>query len=126
MNALLAFRAPTEMTDSTVKEVLRKLTVKEELTETELDVVFRAIMTGGATAAQSAAFLTLLKMKGETAGELAVLSRAANSHAKPCFVCEDSVDIVGTGGDGLGTFNISTAAALIVAGLGVKVIKVYR
>ena len=69
--------------------------------------------------------IILIKMKGETAEDLAILSRVANRYAKPCFKREGIVDIVGTGGDGIGTFNISTAAALIAAGAGANVAKVY-
>ena len=114
-----------EFGDSTTRNALQKLVLNEKISEQELRDTFEAIMRGKATSAQSAAFIIMLKTRGETARELAVLSQVANEHAEPCFRCEDAVDIVGTGGDGMGTFNISTAAALIVAGAGVKVIKVY-
>jgi anthranilate phosphoribosyltransferase len=113
-----------EFGDAVTRNAIQKLVSNHEISEKELKETFDAIMAGRATSAQSAAFIIMLKMRGETARELAVLSQVANDYAEPCFRCEDAVDIVGTGGDGLGTFNISTAAALIVAGAGVRVIKV--
>lgn len=86
--------------------------------------VFRAIMDGRITSAQTAAFLVALRMKGETADELTGAAEAMLSRART-IACEDesAVDLCGTGGDSKGTFNISTTASFIAAGAGVTVAK---
>jgi len=81
------------------------------------------IMAGEATPAQVAAFVVALRAKGETAEEVAGLVRAMLANATPIDVTDDAVDVVGTGGDGAHTVNISTMAAIVVAGAGVRVIK---
>jgi anthranilate phosphoribosyltransferase len=81
------------------------------------------IMGGEATPAQISAFLTALRLKGETADEIAGLASVMRSKATPVRIKGPAIDIVGTGGDGAGTFNISTAAAFVVAGAGLKVAK---
>lgn len=81
------------------------------------------IMRGNATDAQIAAFLVALRTKGESAEEMAGMVDAMMAAAVALEMDQPVVDIVGTGGDGFGTFNISTTAALIAAGAGVKVAK---
>lgn len=82
------------------------------------------VMSGTATAAQIAALIVALRMKGETADEMTGLVEAIRQAAVPVPVDPDGlVDVVGTGGDMSGTFNISTAAAFVAAGAGVKVAK---
>jgi anthranilate phosphoribosyltransferase len=81
------------------------------------------IMAGEATPAQVAAFVVALRAKGETADEVAGLARVMLANATPIEVTADAVDVVGTGGDGFHTVNISTMAAIVVAGAGVRVIK---
>jgi anthranilate phosphoribosyltransferase len=85
--------------------------------------VFEEMMTGRSSEAETAAFLIGLRMKGETAQEIAAAARVLREHMirwEPnCAV----LDTCGTGGDGTGTFNISTAAALVAAGAGIKVVK---
>jgi anthranilate phosphoribosyltransferase len=81
------------------------------------------IMSGGATPAQIGAFLTALRLKGETVEEIVGFARTVRARATPLNVDGPVVDTAGTGGDGLHTFNISTAAALVGAGAGLKVAK---
>jgi anthranilate phosphoribosyltransferase len=82
-----------------------------------------AILDGACTDAQIGAFLTALRIKGESAAELLAAVRAVRSRAVP-FSCEGlAVDTCGTGGDGTGTFNVSTAASFVVAAAGVRVVK---
>ena len=82
-------------------------------------------MTGGSTDAQIAAFLTALRMKGETPDELVGFAKVMRSKASPVWEAEplEVVDTCGTGGDRSGTFNISTAAAFVTAGAGARVAK---
>ncbi|MFD6419661.1 anthranilate phosphoribosyltransferase [Streptomyces sp. NPDC060194] len=81
------------------------------------------IMTGAATDAQIAAFATALRAKGETVEEIGGLVRAMYGYANLITVPGETVDIVGTGGDGAKTVNISTMSAIVVAGTGAKVVK---
>jgi anthranilate phosphoribosyltransferase len=86
--------------------------------------VMGEIMTGEATAAQIGGFLVALRAKGETADEIAGCAEAMREHVVPvCPVREDVVDVVGTGGDGARTFNISTTAAIVAATAGAGVAK---
>ena len=82
-----------------------------------------AMLSGQASEIQIAAFLVALKMKGETAAELAGFARAMREHMIVVDTGLDVIDSSGTGGDGSGTFNISTATALVLAGAGAKVAK---
>jgi anthranilate phosphoribosyltransferase len=83
----------------------------------------QAILAGLATPVQMAAFLTALRMKGETVEELTGFARTARRMSTPIEVVGDLLDTCGTGGDGLATFNISTLAAIVAAGAGAKVAK---
>jgi anthranilate phosphoribosyltransferase len=82
-----------------------------------------AILEGGVPEAALAGFLMALRMKGETAGELAGFARAMREHAVRVDAGDELIDTCGTGGDGAGTFNISTVAALVMAGAGARVAK---
>ncbi len=107
-----------------MKEYLRKVTSGGNLTQTEMSAAFDQIMNGEATPAQIAALITALRMKGETVDEIAGGAESMRRHA--VFIdCAglSVVDTCGTGGDGQNTFNISTTAALVVAGAGVPVAK---
>ncbi|MGH7881950.1 MAG: anthranilate phosphoribosyltransferase [Candidatus Dormibacteraceae bacterium] len=102
---------------------LDKVVRGENLTELEAESAMAVIMAGGATPSQIAAFLIGLKMKGESLEEVIGLARAARVAMLTLPTRVDLLDVVGTGGDGLGTFNISTVAAIVIAAGGVMVAK---
>jgi anthranilate phosphoribosyltransferase len=104
---------------------LQGLAEGRDLTRSEAAWALRQIVEGTAGEAEAAAFLMALRVKGETADEIAGLLETMRRFAIPVQTSyQDAlVDVVGTGGDHLGTFNISTTAAFVVAGAGVKVAK---
>lgn len=107
-----------------IKEVLAKLLDRHALTEAEAEAVMLEIMDGMATPAQVAAYLAALRMKGESVEEITGSARALRSRATRIRINDPIVvDTCGTGGDGLGTFNVSTTVAFVVAGAGVTVAK---
>jgi anthranilate phosphoribosyltransferase len=107
-----------------VQELLEKLTRREDLSSDEASAAMGEIMDGGAADATVAAFLMGLSMKGERPAEIVGLARAMRDRSvKLPGTHEDAIDVCGTGGDRAGTFNISSVAALVVAGCGVKVAK---
>jgi anthranilate phosphoribosyltransferase len=96
----------------------------EELTEGQIRLVLQDMMRGSCGDVEAAAFLTALRMKGETADELAAAAVVLREQMIPLETGRtDVLDTCGIGGDGTGTFNISTAVALIAAGAGVPVVK---
>lgn len=95
----------------------------KDLTEQEAIEAMDCIMSGGATDAQIGSFVTALRMKGETIPEITGFARVMRQKAVPMPGCSASIDIVGTGGDMVGTFNISTTSAFVGAGAGLKVAK---
>ncbi len=111
------------MSDITWPAVLNRLIERSDLTRDEAYLVMSRIMAGEASDAQIGAFLVGLRAKGETADEMAGLVDAMVDASVTVDVGEPVVDSVGTGGDQSGTFNISTTAAFIAAGVGVKVAK---
>lgn len=106
-----------------IKEAIETLVSGRSLTVEEAASVMEEIMEAKATPAQLAAFLTALRIKGETAEEIVGLASVMRSKATRVVMAEPTIDIVGTGGDGSNTFNISTTAAFIAAGAGLKVAK---
>jgi anthranilate phosphoribosyltransferase len=107
-----------------IQQVLAKLLDRHDLTRHEAHDAMQVIMLGEATPAQIAGFLVALRAKGETADEIAGCAEAMREHVlrvRPRR--DDLVDIVGTGGDGANTYNISTAAALVAAGAGAAIAK---
>ena len=107
-----------------IRHAIASLVAGQDLTEDEALAAMSWVLEGGATPAQTGAFLTALHMKGETAPEITGCARAMRRLARPVLPQrKDLVDISGTGGDQPGTFNISTLAALVVAGAGVAVAK---
>jgi anthranilate phosphoribosyltransferase len=107
----------------TVREAISSLISGISLAETEMAGVMAEIMDGQATPAQIGAFLTALRLKGETVAEISGAARVIREKAVRVQVEEEVVDTCGTGGDGKSTFNISTTAAFVVAGAGVRVAK---
>jgi len=105
-----------------IQELIERATDRS-LTRIEAEAAFEIIMAGSSTPAQTGGFLMTLRTRGETVDEYA--AAAAVMRKKCLFVKapKDAMDIVGTGGDGKGTLNISTATAFVVAGAGVKVAK---
>src|SRR5438034_2916414 len=124
------------MTSPIISEAVKTLVERRDLTRIEAAAAMEAIMSGAATNAQIAAFLTALRMKGETVEELigfaqvmrqkAVRVRTKGHEAAASLTGTDRemlIDTCGTGGDASGTFNVSTATAFVVAGAGLKVAK---
>jgi anthranilate phosphoribosyltransferase len=109
----------------TPADAIARLVERRDLSAAEAEAVLRTIMGGEATPAQIGALLVALRMKGETIDEVEGFARAMRSLARPTGIAGDGalLDTCGTGGDGLGTFNVSTAAALVAAGAGVRVAK---
>jgi anthranilate phosphoribosyltransferase len=121
-----------------IKHAIAKVVERRDLSEAEMIEVMDQIMSGGATPAQIGAFITALRMKGETVAEITGAARVMRERATPIRVGrgtldidrddinidqETILDVVGTGGDGTNTFNISTTVAFVVSACGVKVAK---
>ena len=107
-------------------EFLHLVAAGRDLSAAEAADALDIIFNGETSPAVLAAFLVALRMKGETAGELAGFAQSMRRHAQAVTVRPDGqplLDTCGTGGDGLGTFNISTVAAFVAAGAGVRVAK---
>jgi anthranilate phosphoribosyltransferase len=106
-----------------IKEAINNLISGKSLTIKEASLVMEEIMEGNATQAQLGAFLVALRLKGETSEEVAGMASMMRSKSTCVNVHGPVIDIVGTGGDGSNTFNISTTAAFVMAGTGLKVAK---
>lgn len=106
-----------------LKPFIEKVSSGQVLNFKEASVAFEIIMSGGATAAQIAGFLVALRMRGENVDELSAAVNVIRAKALAINAPSNAMDIVGTGGDGSGTLNISTATAIVVAGCGVPVAK---
>ncbi len=106
-----------------VRAALAAVVDGRSLTVDEARGAMGAVMDGEATAAQLAALLVALRMRGETVDELAGFASAMRERVLPVTAPAGTIDVVGTGGDRSGTFNISTAAALVAAAAGVPVAK---
>ncbi|MBX9803434.1 MAG: anthranilate phosphoribosyltransferase [Caulobacteraceae bacterium] len=107
----------------TFKPLLAKLVDGRILTADEAHAFFAACLRGEPTPAQVAAAITALRIRGETVEEIAAFATAMREAARTLVHPYDAIDTCGTGGDGQHTFNISTAAALVLAGAGLKVAK---
>ncbi len=107
-----------------IEATLGRLAAGEDLSQEEMAASIEAVMAGELTDGQIGILLTALRAKGETAAEIAGAASVLRRHMTPIrSQCRGLVDTCGTGGDGSGTFNISTAAALVAAAAGVPVAK---
>jgi anthranilate phosphoribosyltransferase len=104
-------------------QFLSRLVRAEDLTEADAGAAMDLIMNDEATPSQIAGFMVALRVKGESVEEITGLARAMRAHAVPVRVSGDLLDVVGTGGDGLATFNVSTVAAIVAAACGARVAK---
>ena len=107
-----------------IKNALKLLVNRQDLTSQQMTAVMQQIMTGKATPSQIGGFLVALQMKGETITEITAAAEVMRSLATPVDMGTGNlVDTCGTGGDGASTFNVSTASAFVVAAAGAKVAK---
>jgi len=112
------------MADMTeLKKLLGVAASGQTLSEAQAEEAFDIMMSGNATPAQMGGFLMALRVRGETVEEITGAARAMRAKAVRIEAPEGAMDVVGTGGDGAGTFNVSTTAAIVVAGCGVPVAK---
>ncbi len=108
----------------TIQAALKKVTERTHLSSAEMHTVMTEIMTGQATPAQIGGFLIAMRMKGETVEEISAAAKVMRQlSTKVTINATSSVDIVGTGGDNSGTFNISTASIFVAAAAGATVAK---
>lgn len=106
-----------------IKEAISLLSKRENLTQEMTEAVMNEIMTNQATDAQKSSFLTAMAMKGETIEEITAAARVMRQHCERFLNDMDVLEIVGTGGDGSNTFNISTLASIVVSATGIPVAK---
>ncbi len=106
-----------------IREAIYKLMQKEDLTREEARAVMEEMATGEATQAQMGSFLTALRLKGETIEEITAFAEVMREKGTKVHTDRPVMEIVGTGGDEVGTFNISTTAAFVIAAGGVPVAK---
>jgi anthranilate phosphoribosyltransferase len=135
---LTVYRSPLFQENTMIKKAIAKVVERQDLSEGEMIEVMDQIMSGEATQAQIGAFITALRMKGETVAEITGAARVMRDRATPIRVGrnvldidrddinidqETILDVVGTGGDCTNTFNISTTVSFVVSACGVKVAK---
>ncbi len=106
-----------------IRDAIRAVTDGDDLSQNDAAAVMEQMMSGNATPAQIAAFVTAMRLKSETYVELAGMAQVMRDKATPVSFAGPAVDTCGTGGDGSKTFNISTTAAFVVAGTGLAVAK---
>jgi anthranilate phosphoribosyltransferase len=111
------------MTTTSLKPVLGRLAAGATLDVAEAEAAFGLIMAGEATPAQIAGLLMAMRVRGETVDELTGAVRAMRARMLAVAAPEGAIDVCGTGGDGAGTLNVSTAVTFVLAGLGVPVAK---
>ncbi len=106
-----------------MKALLAKVADSHPLSEDEAERAFDIVMSGDATPAQVGAFLMALRVRGETVQEITGAARTMRAKMTPMTAPAGAIDVVGTGGDVKGTYNVSTTSAFVVAGCGVPVAK---
>ena len=106
-----------------IKEAILKLAKKQDLSYEEAEAVMNEIMSGEASPVQMSAYLTALSLKGETIDEITASASGMRAHCIKLLHEMDVLEIVGTGGDGSNSFNISTTSSLVIAAAGVPVAK---
>jgi anthranilate phosphoribosyltransferase len=105
------------------KPIIAKVAAGAPLSASEAESAFERILSGESTPAQTGAFLMALRVRGETVDEITGAVRAMRSKMLRVTTANDAIDIVGTGGDNIGTWNVSTLAAILAAACGAKVAK---
>ncbi len=111
------------MSATLLKQLIGKVAGGQSLSEGEIGEALDAMVSGAATPAQMGAFLMALRVRGETVAEITGAARFLRAKMRPVTAPDDAIDIVGTGGDGHATFNVSTCAAFVAAGAGLNVAK---
>lgn len=106
-----------------IREAILKVAKKQDLSYEEAEQVMNEIMEGEASAVQMSAYLTALSLKGETVDEITASAAAMRSHCVRLLHDMDVLEIVGTGGDGANSFNISTTSAMVISAAGIPVAK---
>lgn len=104
-------------------QLFEHLLAKKDLDTEQAQQIIEGCISGQLNDVQIASFLVLMRMKGETANELSAIAKIMHNMAHTLNLGTDLIDIVGTGGDGKNTFNVSTASSFVVAGAGIKVAK---
>ena len=106
-----------------IREAILKVSNKEDLTYEEAYQTMDEIMGGQASEIQMSSYLTAMSMKGETIDEITASAEAMRNHCVRLLNDVEALEIVGTGGDGSNTFNISTTSSLVISAAGVPVSK---
>jgi anthranilate phosphoribosyltransferase len=115
--------SPADQPSLDLRQLIQKVSSGATLSENEIRTALDLMTEGAATGAQMGAFLMALRVRGETVEEITGAAQMMRARMKRVDVVPGAVDIVGTGGDGTGTYNVSTCAALIAAGAGAKIAK---
>ncbi len=115
--------SPADQPSLELRQLIQKVSGGATLSETEIRKALDLMTEGAATGAQMGAFLMALRVRGETVEEITGAAQMMRARMKRVEVVPGAVDIVGTGGDGTGTYNVSTCAALVAAGAGAKIAK---
>lgn len=116
-------RERRELSGGFVSNVLKQVAAGQTLTEHDAEQFMNHLMDGETTPIQTAGLLAAMAVRGETVAEIVGFARAMRKHARHIDVAGPLIDTCGTGGDGLNTFNISTASAIVAAAAGVRVAK---
>lgn len=111
------------MSENELRGLIQKVSTGATLERTEIQTAFAIMMSGVATPAQMGAFLMAMRVRGETVDEITGAAELLRSRMTGVVAPEGAIDVVGTGGDSHGTYNVSTCAAIVAAGAGLKVAK---